>query len=49
MLEIVVRLDVPIGTDPQGIKELLAMDFEKYGNVRIVSVTEVDKPEQLSL
>lgn len=30
--------------DLQGLKEAIAMDFEKYGNVRVLSVT-TDEPE----
>lgn len=34
--------------DAQGIKEKLAADFERYGDVRVVEVREV-KPEQMKL
>lgn len=30
------------GYDAQGLKEKLAMDLERYGDVRVVEVREVD-------
>lgn len=40
MLRIVVEVDAP-NADPQSIKEKLATDFERYGDVRIVEVREI--------
>lgn len=44
MLTIVAEIDRPAG-QAIGVKEDLAMYCEKFGDVRIVSVTE-SKPEQ---
>lgn len=38
----------PTCIDPQGIKEKLAMDLERFGDVRVVEVREV-KAEQLRM
>ena len=38
MLRIVMDVDRPVG---QAIKEALAMDLERYGDVRVVSVEEI--------
>lgn len=40
MLRITVEIDAPFGADPQGVKEKLAMDLERYGDVRVVRVEE---------
>lgn len=40
MLRITVEVDAP-GADAQGVKEKLAMDLEKFGDVRVVKVEEV--------
>lgn len=34
-LLVTLALDAPDDADPQGIKEKAAMDFEKYGGVRV--------------
>ncbi|SBW02426.1 conserved hypothetical protein [uncultured Eubacteriales bacterium] len=47
MLIITIHVDAPIGA-AIGVKEALAMDAEKYGDVRVVSVQEV-QPEQLKM
>lgn len=39
MLKIIIHVDRPTG-QAIGIKEAIAMDLEKYGDVRVVSVTE---------
>lgn len=39
--------DAPAG-NALGIKEALAMDLEKYGDARVISVTE-KKPEQMRI
>ena len=40
MLFITIRVDAPPG-QAIGIKEALAMDLERYGDVRVVSVEEI--------
>lgn len=45
MLEIVLRVDAPAG-QAIGIKEAIAVDLEQYGDVRVVSVRELET-EQL--
>lgn len=40
MLRIVMDVDRPVG-QAIGIKEALAMDLERYGDVRVVSVEEI--------
>ena len=47
MLTITIQVNAPQGA-AQGLKEALAMWLERYGDARVVSVTE-DKPEQMSL
>lgn len=47
MLIITIHVDAPVG-DAIGVKEALAMDAEKYGDVRYVDVKEV-LPEQLRM
>ena len=47
MLTIVLQVDRPAG-QAIGVKEAVAMDMEKYGDVRVVSVTE-NHPEQLRI
>ena len=47
MLTVVVRVNAPQGA-AQGVKEALAMWLERFGDARVVSVTE-DEPEQMSL
>ena len=48
MMLITIAIDYP-GMDPQGIKEALAMDLEKYGRgVRVVEVKEIEE-RQVSL
>lgn len=47
MLTIVLQVDRPAG-QAIGVKEAVAMDMEKYGDVRVVSVTETH-PEQMRL
>lgn len=42
-----LALDAPDDADPQGIKEKVAMDFEKYGGVRVVKVERVIKVERV--
>lgn len=47
MLTVILLVDAPSG-HAIGVKEAIAMDLEKYGDVRVVSV--VDKPpEQMRL
>lgn len=47
MLTIVLQVDCPAG-QAIGVKEAVAMDMEKYGDVRVVSVTET-RPEQMRI
>ncbi len=47
MLTIIVQVDAPPG-QAIGIKEDLAQHLERFGDARVVSVTE-DLPEQLQL
>lgn len=44
---ITIRVDRPMG-QAQGIKEVIAMDLEKYGDVRVVRIAE-DLPEQMDM
>ena len=47
MLRISVEITDEV-EDAQGVKEKLAMDFERYGNVRVVKVERVE-PEQMKM
>lgn len=47
MLTITIQVNAPPDA-AQSVKEALAMWLERYGDARVVSVTE-DKPEQMSL
>ena len=47
MLRIVVEITGEVD-DPQGIKEKLAMDLERFGDVRVVSVQRIE-PKQMKL
>ena len=47
MLIIKIVVDAPLG-QAIGVKEQLAMELEKYGDTRVVSVDEIG-PEQLTL
>ena len=40
VLRIVVMVDA-LGVDAQGVKEKLAMDMERFGDVQVVTVEEV--------
>lgn len=40
-LLVTLALDAPDDADPQGIKEKVAMDFEKYGGVRVVKAAKI--------
>lgn len=46
-LRIVVEVNAPTG-HAIGVKEAIAMDLEKYGDVRVVSITE-QVPEQTQM
>lgn len=48
-LFVTLALDAPDDADPQGIKEKAAMDFEKYGGVRVVKVERVEKYQQMTM
>ena len=50
MLTVTIKANVP-AADAQGIKERIAMDIERYGDVKVVKIL-VEKPrehEQLHL
>lgn len=47
MLTITIKANVP-AADAQGIKERIAMDIERYGDVKVVSiVSDRGREEQL--
>ena len=48
-LLVTLALDAPDDADPQGIKEKAAMDFEKYGGVRVVKVERVEQYQQMTM
>ena len=48
-LLVTLALDAPDDADPQGIKEKVAMDFEKYGGVRVVKVERVNEYQRWRL
>lgn len=48
-LLVTLALDAPDDADPQGIKEKVAMDFEKYGGVRVVKVERVEEYQQMAM
>ena len=47
MLTIILKVNAPSG-QAIGIKEDAAMYFEKFGDTKVVSITE-DEPEQLGM
>lgn len=47
MLILTVHVDAPAG-HAIGVKEAIAMDLEKYGDVRVVSIEE-KLPQQMKL
>ena len=48
-LLIALEVDAPGNADPQGLKEKVAMDFEKYGGVRVVKVERVEEYQQMTM
>ena len=48
-LLVTLALDAPDDADPQGIKEKVAMDFERYGGVRVVKVERVEEYQQMTM
>lgn len=49
MLTITVEVDAP-AEYAQGMKERIAMDLERYGDVRVVSIkTSGEKPRQMKI
>lgn len=48
MLRVVIMVDAP-GWQAQGIKESLAMELERYGDTRVVSVEDLDRAEQMEM
>lgn len=51
MWEITVKLrPIPSGAqNPQGSRESIAMDLEKYGHVQCVEIRETDTTEQMQI
>lgn len=51
MWEIIAKLcPIPAGAqNPQGTREGIAMDLEKYGHVQYVEIRETDNPEQMQI
>lgn len=47
MLRIITEVDAPPG-QAIGVKEALAMEVERYGDTRVISVVEV-LPEQMTI
>ena len=47
MITVVIRVDAPVG-QAIGVKEQLAMYLERFGNAKVVLVTEKE-PEQMEL
>jgi len=47
MLKVTIELDCPLG-DALGAKEQIAMELEKLGGVRVVSVEEI-RPAQMRI
>ena len=45
-LRVTMEVEAPTGADVQGLKEKIAMYFEKYGDVRVVKVERVGVAEQ---
>lgn len=49
MLTITIKANVPVA-DAQGIKERIAMDLERYGDVKVMSiVSDRGREEQLQM
>lgn len=46
---VTLELDAPGNADPQGLREKAAMDFEKYGGVRVVKVERVEDYQQMTM
>lgn len=44
-LRVTMEIKAAVGTDPQGLKEKIAMDFERYGDVRVIKVERVGGAE----
>ena len=47
MITVVIHVDAPVG-QAIGVKEQLAMYLERFGNTKVILVTEKE-PEQLGL
>ena len=48
MLTITIKANVP-AADAQGIKERIAMDIERYGDCKVVSIVSDQKYEQIKM
>ena len=44
-LRVTMEVRAAVGADAQGLKEKIAMDFERYGDVRVVKVERVGGDE----
>lgn len=51
MWEVIAKLrPIPSSAkNPQGSRESIAMDLEKYGHVQYVEIRETDTPEQMQI
>lgn len=45
-LRVTMEIRAAVGADTQGLKEKIAMDFERYGDVRVVKVERVGEARQ---
>lgn len=48
-LRVTMEVEAPDGNDVQGLKEKIAMDFEKYGDARVVKVERVGGYQQMTM
>ena len=45
-LRVTMEVRAATGADAQGLKEKIAMDFERYGDVRVIKVERIGGAEQ---
>lgn len=48
-LRVTMEVRAAAGADAQGLKEKIAMDFERYGDVRVVKVERVEEYQQMAM
>lgn len=48
-LRVTMEVEAPDGADVQSLKEKIAMDYEKYGDVRVVKVERVGGYQQMTM